>query len=508
MRTSQGFILPILPLLFVLVTAFADEKDKTAAPPPENEENNCLLCHGNKDVWEGEQMKLCVTEADLSRDIHWQKGLRCVDCHGGNPKTDDVREAHAEEDGFRAVKSPADVPDFCGKCHANIEYMRHYVASPRTDQLSEYWTSAHGKQLKATGDPKVATCISCHDKPHGSAEEKARHGIRPVAELESPVYRTRVAKTCGSCHSDPEHMKGALYHGKPLPCDEYAKWRQSVHGKAMMDQGDLSAATCNNCHGNHGAVPPQVDSVANACGACHGKIAKLFSATLMKHKFEEAGLPGCVTCHRNHDIAKPTDEMLGMKDAAVCAKCHAHGKYGADIAGASQPRTLRSDLDKFKLSISVAENTLQKAEELGMEVSAAEVRTSQGDRCPHQRPLADSHVPSQAGGYGIGRRRESGHRGATEGRSRPHGAHHAQNLAGGFARSHSIGHRPAFALYPHFESREMTDLRRPRNNRGVRENTDAVRFWFIENEAGFRRRPTTLQVSPAPCRIDSPEQCL
>ena len=129
-------------------------------------------------------------------------------------------------------------------------------------------------------------------------------------------------------------MKGRQYHGQPLSCDEYSKWRESVHGKAMMEKGDLSAATCNNCHGNHGALPPQVDTVANACGACHGKVAKLFETARMKHKFEEVGLPGCVTCHGNHDITRPSDEMLGMGDKAVCIRCHAGGKFGATLAGA------------------------------------------------------------------------------------------------------------------------------------------------------------------------------
>ena len=94
--------------------------------------------------------------------------------------------------------------------------MRHYQPSPRTDQLAEYWTSGHGKALKATGDPKVATCISCHGKPHGSAEDTGPHGIRAVDDLESPVYHTRVAKTCAKCHADAKVMAG--YHiPRPAP---------------------------------------------------------------------------------------------------------------------------------------------------------------------------------------------------------------------------------------------------------------------------------------------------
>ena len=231
-----------------------------------------------------------------------------------------------QEAGFTASSSKiaeADVPAFCGNCHANIEYMRRYRPSPRTDQLAEYWTSGHGKALKATGDPKVATCISCHDKPHGSGQDQGKHGIRAVDDLESPVYRTHVAKTCAKCHADEKVMAGYQYHGQPLGHEQYAEWRASVHGQALLEKGDLSAPTCNNCHGNHGAVPPAVGSVANACGTCHGKIAGLFADTRMKHRFEEERLPGCATCHGSHEIQPPSDKMVGMEGGAVCVTCHA-----------------------------------------------------------------------------------------------------------------------------------------------------------------------------------------
>jgi predicted CXXCH cytochrome family protein len=261
------------------------------------------------------------------------------------------------------------VPALCGKCHSNIDYMKRFQASPRTDQLAEYWTSGHGKALKAKEDKEVATCTSCHNKPHGSAASPDGHGIRPVSDLESPVYRTHVAETCSKCHSDAKLMAGRQYHGKPLRTDQYEQWRESVHAQALLKKGDLSAPTCNNCHGNHGAVPPQVDSVANVCGTCHGRVVKFFADTKMKHSFEKAGLPGCVTCHGNHRIDRPSDEMLGMEGGAVCLKCHADGKYGATLAGAETAKTLRSGLDNLRAMIQEADETLTKAGRLGMEVS-------------------------------------------------------------------------------------------------------------------------------------------
>ena len=192
MKTLLTVLLPMILL------AAAARPEKPGPQPPPAEENMCIQCHGNSDVWDKSQLRFFVTEKNFAGDIHWQQGLRCQDCHGGDPTSTDFAAAHSPDKAFRAVKSPADVPAFCGNCHANIEYMRHYRPSPRTDQLAEYWTSGHGKRLKATGDPKVATCISCHGKPHGSGQDNGSHGIRAVDDLQSPVYHTQVAKTCAN----------------------------------------------------------------------------------------------------------------------------------------------------------------------------------------------------------------------------------------------------------------------------------------------------------------------
>ncbi len=363
----------------------AESKPAQAAMPaaaietksiPDNE-NSCIQCHTSPDVWDPKDPKTMRAAGKfplecLKNDVHWQRGLRCQDCHGGDATNDDnpVKAHHGKND-FHAIKSPADIPDFCGRCHSKIEYMRRFNPSPRTDQLEEYWTSGHGKHLKATGDPKVATCISCHDMPHGNAADLTPHGIRAVNLPTSPVSHLNVAKTCAKCHSDPAHMAGYTYNKKQLPGDEYAKWRKSVHGTALLDKGDFSAPTCNNCHGNHGAAPPQLGSVVNACGTCHGKIATLFENTKMRHKFETERLPGCATCHGNHEIHQPTDDFLGMQNGAFCVRCHEPGKeqHGATIAGAKTAETIHIDLQHLKNGIHTAEETLAKAEELGMEVS-------------------------------------------------------------------------------------------------------------------------------------------
>ena len=177
----------------------------------DEKENACIKCHTDPDAWDSKDPTMYknyippnVLEA-LKKELHWQKGVRCHDCHGGDPSMLDDVKAHLGKGEFRGAK-PADIPDLCGRCHSDIEYMRHFNPSPRTDQLAEYWTSGHGKQLKK-GDMQVATCISCHDRPHGDAVDPKPHGIRPVREPASPVYRTKVAETCAKCHSDKALMR-------------------------------------------------------------------------------------------------------------------------------------------------------------------------------------------------------------------------------------------------------------------------------------------------------------
>ena len=326
---------------------------------------SCSVCHTKSgELWsEGTPV---TEEKDMLGDIHWQKGLRCHDCHGGSPNLEGFKN-HRNDSSFRPLRSPADIPAFCGHCHSSIDYMRQYAPSARTDQEAEYWTSGHGKRLKATAGDKngavdraVATCVDCH----------GGHGILAVDDPACGVYPTRVASTCARCHSDEKRMAGRTYHDRPLGHQQYEQWRQSVHGQALLDKGDLSAPACNDCHGNHGATPPGVNSVANACGTCHGKISKLFAETSMKHKFEQVGLPGCATCHGNHLIGHPNDEMLGMESNAVCSRCHNsdHPQYGATVAGAVTAKAIRFQLDKLKQEIDEAENKVRDAERLGMEV--------------------------------------------------------------------------------------------------------------------------------------------
>jgi predicted CXXCH cytochrome family protein len=163
-------------------------------------------------------------------------------------------------------------------------------------------------------------------------------------------------------------MAGREHRGRPIGHTQVELWRKSIHARLLLEQGDTSAPTCNDCHGNHGALAPEIGSVANVCGTCHVKIGELFADTTMKHRFEQVNLPGCAACHGNHEIHSPTDEMLGMQEGAVCTKCHNAGQFGATFAGARVAQDMRRGMDDLKEQITLAKTRLDLAERLGMEV--------------------------------------------------------------------------------------------------------------------------------------------
>jgi predicted CXXCH cytochrome family protein len=304
--------------------------------------DSCVECHKDMQGALGEPVEL------LKGDIHQSRGLSCSDCHGGDPSQDDPGGAMSPQKGFIAKPNPKDVPHFCGRCHSNAELMRKFNPAQRVDQEQEYSTSVHGKLL-ATGDQNVATCSSCH----------GFHGVRAVKDPQSTVFAMNVAETCAKCHANAEHMKGYK-----IPTDQYEKYKLSVHAKALYERQDVSAPTCNDCHGNHGAAPPGITSVANVCGQCHVRQSTLFQASPHKPVFDAMGVGECIQCHSNHGILPPGDEMLGVGEGSVCTSCHSQGDSGFEAAD-----KMRGMIDQLALRLNNALEVLNRAERAGMDVS-------------------------------------------------------------------------------------------------------------------------------------------
>jgi hypothetical protein len=322
--------------LAAIGTAFLTLATFAAAPAQPRPETSCTHCHGGELFDEKARAKV----QHFGADVHAEVGLSCHDCHGGNPDPklgDDISGAmdpQYKPNPYIGKPERAGVPDFCGRCHSSASYMKRFNPAARVDEVSEYWTSRHGQSLKS-GATDVATCIDCHSV----------HDIRRKGNPESPVYPTHVAETCSRCHSDPARMHA---NGRTLPVDQFARWSRSVHAKAMLEKGDLTAPTCNDCHGNHGAAPPGIGSIRFVCGNCHAREAELFRASPKAAGWERHNallgttadgscgtchdderkslhftqLNSCLVCHENHAVLRPSVAMLGNLPDTPCAFCH------------------------------------------------------------------------------------------------------------------------------------------------------------------------------------------
>jgi hypothetical protein len=343
MRQQRSIVKPIVSMLVLLIlwsTTSVFQHVVLAAPA---ETDSCVTCHLALGV-----ENLTKPAENFKSDIHAAKGFGCVSCHGGDPTIMGL-EAMDKKKSYIGKPTGLQVIETCGKCHADANFMRRYNPNLRVDQVAEYFTSVHGKRLKEQTDPKVATCASCH----------LPHSIRPPNDSRSSVHPLKVADTCGFCHANQEYM--ATYK---IPTDQVEKYKTSVHWQMMASKGDLSAPTCNDCHGNHGASPPGVSSVVNVCGQCHAANSELFNKSAHSKIFVQMGLPGCAACHSNHAIVATTDAMLSTGDKSACASCHPANSSGGMFAA----KTLES-IDRLKASTNKAAFALTSAEHAGMEVS-------------------------------------------------------------------------------------------------------------------------------------------
>jgi hypothetical protein len=288
----------------------------------------------------------------FSNDVHRDKGFGCTACHGGDPKAKG-KEAMDRAKGYIGVPAPEQIPQICARCHADAQFMRQYNTALRVDQLAEYRTSVHGRRLVEQHDRTVATCASCHTS----------HEIRSVSDPRSTVHPLKVVDTCGRCHGNAAYMAG-----HDIPTDQLAKYKRSVHWSTLTTKNDLSAPTCNDCHGNHGATPPGVAAVGNVCAQCHSVQGELFARSKHREAFAAMGTPGCATCHSNHEIVPARDSMLGLNEAegAVCATCHS-----ADDPGGKVAVEMRGWIDRLRSAHAASEEILGRAERSGMEVSQA-----------------------------------------------------------------------------------------------------------------------------------------
>jgi hypothetical protein len=373
--------------------------------------DKCYTCHLESESPQASKFKT---------DVHYQAGVTCADCHGGDATADDQDAAMSRDKGYLGKLHASQIPSLCGRCHgaADSALKRRFHLTDVADSLS---AGVHGDALRANeagpqcvschgvhdiakvDDPRspvhptkvVKTCAGCHSnaaymrqfdptlavdqydkyktsvhgqknaagdpKPATCVSCHSNHLVLKVKDPRSPVYATHIPETCGKCHADARYM--AQYH---IPTNQLEGYKQSKHGIALLQKSDLNAPACNSCHGNHGAAPPGAASVVAVCGNCHQSNEELYEKSPHKEVFAQKKLSGCVVCHGNHRILTPSDSLVSFAKPAPCAGCHTQD--GTDKAAPAIVH-MRALLDSLTLGQKDALARLDHAEQLGMDVA-------------------------------------------------------------------------------------------------------------------------------------------
>ena len=339
MRLFHPILLVATFLLFIWIAL---------SPPPSQAKtlpsSSCIKCHLDLGGEYAEPVKL------LEQSIHLEKEVACHNCHGGDPKSFGDEKAMSKAKGFLGRPRFKDIPEFCARCHSNPVMMRPY--NLRTDQLSEYKTSQHGKLLFEKGDKNTAVCTSCHGV----------HDIKGKEDPLSRVYKTNLPKTCARCHSDKNLMD--LYK---IPSNQYDLFRTSVHGILLLDKADLRAPGCADCHGIHGAHPPGYAEIANVCSSCHSTIADLFKQSPHYVEKTKEHMARCIDCHGSHDVTYPTTDLYVGTAEHHCGSCH-----GPDSEQIRLALALKKNIDHSVLAVDKAKKALQTIRNSGKNIDKIE----------------------------------------------------------------------------------------------------------------------------------------
>lgn len=281
----------------------ADPDSPTIIPHNLEGRAACLTCHGP------------AGRHPFPSDHLGRPSAACLSCH--------VPSQSSRAQIPDTPKAPLVTNEFCFSCHAKTELK---MTLPGGKQLAlfvdkeAYGRSMHGR--------KHMSCTACH--PNNQKHPHEPYTGTTARQLNRGIVQER----CATCHAEL-----------------YAKYKESVHGKALIEDNNLDVPTCTDCHGVHNMRDPEsmlfrVDS-PDTCSKCHadasimGKygispevtrtyLADFHGATVRLGK--KGGTPDigqykavCYDCHGIHDIKRANDPSSSVVKANLvetCRRCH------------------------------------------------------------------------------------------------------------------------------------------------------------------------------------------
>ncbi len=298
--TIFGLLLLVMAGMFVVTGEVSAQIPPPPSPGIDNQD--CLTCHDMPDqrmtLPSGEILFITVKGDSYDASVHGMGGYACVQCH-----TDITEYPHRELEATTLREFTITMNQSCARCHK--------------EKFDATLDSVHGQALDE-GNIEAAVCTDCH----------GAHNVGPANEP-----RTRIPHTCERCHSEI-----------------YKRYEHSVHGEALIGEGNPDVPTCIDCHGVHNVSGPSTSesfhlSSPLLCAECHadeelmGKygistdvfdtyISDFHGTTVLFESEipgQETNKPVCIDCHGVHDMRMVNDpESTVMKEnlLTTCQKCH------------------------------------------------------------------------------------------------------------------------------------------------------------------------------------------
>ncbi|MBK8975339.1 MAG: hypothetical protein IPM29_05400 [Planctomycetes bacterium] len=296
------------------VDCHAPHQPRVATYGTNMSDGECLACHSVRSIVDGRRPTLFVDSEQTSHSVHGRHRIACAQCHSeARPAVDDR--------SCRTVTRKVD----CSGCHS--------------DYVADYEAGVHGR-LRATGDQDPPTCVDCHGT-HGIVESHLPDGpdvpeaLRDLVRT-SPTGRRNVPELCARCHAQGKVAAIRLGHTQRDVVQEY---RDSVHGKGLLESGLVTSANCIDCHSPHRILPPEDpqstvshERIVHTCGRCHDGIEERFRYSIHApggnpdYVASEGGpeLPGCNDCHSSHSVVRTDLPDFKRSMIEQCGGCHEH----------------------------------------------------------------------------------------------------------------------------------------------------------------------------------------
>jgi hypothetical protein len=208
--------------------------------------------------------------------------------------------------------------------------------------------------------PDNSACLACHSQPGQSFKLPNSELLGTTIDPALFDKSTHSNLDCKLCHvniSSYPHPKNAAQSArdytmeykdtcKQCHADQSKKVADSIHTK-MLNNNNLNAPICSDCHNPHSQPPVKKDvngnpapsehaNIAKICSKCHNTIYEQYLTSVHGSGIADnknPDVPACTNCHGVHSVQGPDSPGFTLNSPTqVCGKCHSDpkimNKYG------------------------------------------------------------------------------------------------------------------------------------------------------------------------------------